>query len=272
MTLRLLKIFSIAFILILIIAPIYIIIKYSMSDIGSINMGGGIIPLWPNSWTLKSYFYFLKDEPFRNVIYNSLSISFLTVLLSILLGVPASYILAKLTWKPRIILLTALLSIRLFPDVSSVIAVTQIFIKLNIHNTRIGVALAHTLLSLPYVIFICTGVFSSIPKDLDEQARVLGASKLFSFIHVILPLAIPGIVVAGIYTFLLSWNEFIFSYFLLYSGSINTITVYLKKQLSYSPPQNLLATISVFLSLPVIIFTLLIQKHIKQGVTAGSIK
>jgi multiple sugar transport system permease protein len=132
--------------------------------------------------------------------------------------------------------------------------------------------LAHTLLALPYVIFIGLSAFETIPADLEQQAAVMGASGLQIFLKILLPLAIPGLTAAAIYTFLLSWDEFIFSYFLLGLGKITTLTLYLKQKFSFSPPQNLLATISVCLSLPVIAFTLLVQKYMTAGITAGSVK
>jgi len=96
--------------------------------------------------------------------------------------------------------------------------------------------------------------FESIPNDLEQQATVMGANGFQIFFSILLPLAIPGLAAAALYTFLLSWDEFIFSYFLLGLGKISTLTLYLKQKLSYSPPQNLLATISVCLSVPVIVF------------------
>lgn len=266
------KFLGILSVLFVVIIPIYIMIKFSLSDKLSINMGGGVIPLWPNHWTIASYAYVLKSKAFNAVIFNSLIIALLTVLFSMLLGIPAAYGLSRIKWPARIVCLTLLLSIRLFPDVSSVISITQIFILFDLQNTRTGAALAHTLLSLPYVVYIAIGIFESIPKELEEQAMVLGSSRLYALVKIILPLAMPGIIAAGIYTFLLSWDEFIFAYFLLGFGEINTLTVYLKKQLSFSPPQNYLAAISVILSLPVIIFTLAVQKYMKSGLTAGSVK
>jgi ABC-type glycerol-3-phosphate transport system permease component len=134
------------------------------------------------------------------------------------------------------------------------------------------VVLAHTLLSLPYVIFIGMSAFESIPADLEQQATVMGANRVQTFLHVLLPLAVPGLIAAAIYTFLLSWDEFIFSYFLLGLGKISTLTLYLKQKLAYAPPQNLLAAISVCLSLPVIVFTLQLQKYMAAGITSGSVK
>jgi multiple sugar transport system permease protein len=109
--------------------------------------------------------------------------------------------------------------------------------------------------------------------DIEEQARVMGANQLQIFFRILLPLAIPGLVAAAIYTFLLSWDEFIFAHFLLDpGGKILTLTLYLKQKLTFQPPQNLLAAISVCLSMPVIIFTLVVQKQMVSGIHMGSVK
>jgi multiple sugar transport system permease protein len=116
------------------------------------------------------------------------------------------------------------------------------------------------------------GVFETIPRDLDEQAQILGASKLYSFTRIILPVALPGLAAAAIYVFLLSWDEFIFAYFLLAFGDLSTLPVLLKKILSWTPQHNLLAAISVMLSIPVIVFTFVVQKYMRTGATAGAVK
>jgi multiple sugar transport system permease protein len=114
--------------------------------------------------------------------------------------------------------------------------------------------------------------FESIPVDLEQQARVMGAGAFSIFVRILLSLAVPGLVAAAIYTFLLSWDEFVFAYFILGLGKISTLTLYLKQKLAYSPPQNMLAAISVLLSLPVIVFSLLLQKYMTAGITSGGVK
>jgi multiple sugar transport system permease protein len=188
------------------------------------------------------------------------------------LGVPAAFVLARFRVPGRKTLLIALMSVRLFPDIASVIPVAEFFIRFGGHNTYWGVILAHTLLALPYVIFIAMAAFESIPRDLEEQATVMGANGFVRFFSVLLPLTVPGLVAAAIYTFLLSWDEFVFAYFLLGMGRISTLTLYLNKSLNYSPPQNLLAALSICLSLPVILFSLAIQKYNTEGIVTGAVK
>jgi multiple sugar transport system permease protein len=256
----------------LVIVPVYLLVKYSISDAASINTGGAPIPLWPYHPTLRSFVYLFSDRHFYGVITNSIIIALSTVGVSMLLGVPASYVLGRYKVPFRRAFLLGLISVRLFPDISSVIPITEFFIKLGLQNTYLGAVLGHTLLALPYVIFIGMSAFESIPADLEQQARVMGANAFTIFSKILLPLAIPGLIAAAIYTFLLSWDEFIFAYFLLGLGKISTLTLFLRQKLAYAPPQNLLAAISVFISLPVIVFSLALQKYMTAGYTSGSVK
>ncbi|MGB7567411.1 MAG: carbohydrate ABC transporter permease [Chitinivibrionales bacterium] len=256
----------------MVISPLYLLIKYAVSDSSSINTGGSPIPLWPYHATARTFLYLFSDRQFYSVIINSVCIALGTVFLSMILGVPAAYVLAHYRLPGRKLIILGLISVRLFPDIASIIPIAEFFIRLNLHNTYAGVILAHTLLALPYVIFIGMSAFETIPGDLQQQATVMGANRFQIFYSILLPLAIPGLAAAALYTFLLSWDEFIFSYFLLGLGKISTLTLYLKQKLTYSPPQNLLATISVCLSLPVIIFSLLLQKYMTAGITSGSVK
>jgi len=263
---------ALAITLCMLISPLYLLVKYALSDPSSINTGGFPIPLWPYHANLKTFLYLFSDRHFYSVLANSVIIALGVVIVSMILGVPAAYVLARFRVPGRKTIVLGLISVRLFPDIASIIPIAEFFIRFNLHNTYAGVILAHTLLALPYVIFIGMGAFETIPVDLENQAKVMGANQYQIFYSILLPLAVPGLAAAAMYTFLMSWDEFIFSYFLLGLGKISTLTLYLKQKLSYAPPQNLLATISVCLSLPVIMFSLLLQKYMTAGITSGSIK
>ncbi len=256
----------------IICVPLYLLFKYSISDVGSINTGGEPIPLWPQQPTFSSFLYIFSDPAIYTVIGNSVFIASMTVLLSMSLGVPASYVLSRYSFPFKKALLIGLISIRLFPDIASVVPITEFFITINAQNTYWGVILAHTLLALPYVIFIGNSAFEPIPHELEEQAIVMGSGKIRVFFTILLPIAIPGLMAAAIYTLILSWHEFVFAYFLLGLGKISTLTLYLKQNLAYSPPQNILAAISVCLTLPVLLFTLLFQRYMVKDVAYGSIR
>jgi len=174
---------------------------------------------------------------------TSLWVGLFAVAFSLLLGAPTAYALARFKIPGVAILLFFLLSVRLFPDISAVIPVAEL------------------LLSRPF-----------IPRDLEEQAFVLGAAKSKTFFKILTPLALPGLGAAAIYTFFLSWNEFIFAYFLTFQGTETTLPVYLLRILSWSPQKNFISAISLLICVPVIIFTFLVQRYMREGLTAGAVK
>lgn len=258
--------------LLVVVLPVLLLFKYSISDLSSINTGGKPIPFWPYHPTFSVYHYLFTDHHFYLVMFNSLIIALATVGVTLILGVPAAYILGRYKIPGRRILLLGIISVRLFPDIAAVIPIVEFFIKIGAHQTYWGVILSHTLLALPYVIFIGMGAFESIPLDLEQQAWVMGANRYQTFKSILLPLAVPGLAAAAIYTFLLSWDEFVFTYFLtLGRQEMFTMTLYLNG-LKYAEPQNLLAATSVCLSIPVIVFSMVVQRYMVAGITTGAVK
>ena len=269
---RLVWLIGIILMILVVLAPIFVMFKYSISDRSSVVTGGMPIPLWPYHPTIEQFQGLATMHTFITSAFASMKVALLSVIISLVIGTPAAYALVRYRFPGIMVLATLLISVRFFPDIVSVVPIVETFMKLGLVNTVLGVAMAHSLLSTPYVIFIAMGVFETIPKDLDEQAQILGASKLYSFTRIILPVALPGLAAAAIYVFLLSWDEFIFAYFLLAFGDLSTLPVLLQKVLSWTPQHNLLAAISVMLSIPVIIFTFMVQKYMQTGATAGAVK
>ncbi len=258
---------------IMILLPIYLLVKYSISDPASINTFGNPLPLWPYNPTYSVFAYLFSDIQFWLVVGNSFIIALSTVILTLLMSIPAGYVMTRFNFPFKRLFLVLLISIRLFPDIASVIPITTFFIKINMSSSFVAIILTHTLLSIPYVIFIASAAFEFIPRDIEEQATVMGAGRVTIFWKILIPMIFPSLVAGAIYTFLLSWDEFIFAHFLLdTSGSIQTLTLYLNQNLSYQPPQNVLAAISVCLSIPVIIFTFIVQRYMVAGVSSGAVK
>lgn len=262
----------------LVLLPIYIMFKYSISDRASWITGGEYpIPWFPFNPNFDMYKYYLSDTRFWANAWLSVRVALLTVGLSMLLGAPAAYSLARFKFNGKAVLLVLILSIRLIPDISAVVPVATIFSNSFLNNFPIAfkVALSHTILGLPYVIYIAQGVFETIPVDLEEQVQIMGAGKFYAFTRVVLPVAVPGLAAGAIYVFLLSWNEFIFSYFITATSSVSVLPlpVYLKSVFgAFTPNPVSVATLSLIVSLPVILFTFIIQKYMIAGSTAGAVK
>lgn len=271
-TQRVIWFMGIVLMILVVLVPVFVMFKYSISDRSSVVTGGNPIPLWPYHPTTEQFRGLAAMDTFITSAFTSMKVALLSVVISLMIGTPAAYALVRYRFPGIMVLATLLISVRLFPDIVSIVPVVEAFIRFGLVNSVLGVSMAHSLLSIPYVIFIAMGVFETIPKDLDEQAQILGASKLYSFTRIILPVALPGLAAAAIYVFLLSWDEFIFAYFLLAFGSHSTLPVLLQKMLSWTPQHNLLAAISVMLSIPVIVFTFIVQKYMQTGATAGAVK
>ena len=270
-----LKTLVILTVLFFILFPIFILVKYSISDRASIVTGGKYPePFWPFSVDLEIFKVLFGREDFLLAGLASLEIASLTVFFCLVLGTPTAFALARFKIPGIGVILFFLLSVRLFPDISAVIPIAEQLLRRPFSHlpSVVLVALAHTLLSLPYTIYIAQGVFETIPRDLEEQAQVLGANRSYAFWRILIPLALPGLAAAAIYTFFLSWNEFIFAYFLMFKETTVSLPVYLLRILSWAPQKNFIMAISLVISVPVIVFTFLVQKYMRAGLTAGAVK
>lgn len=262
----------------LVLGPLYVMFKYSISDRNSWITGGEYpVPWWPFSPNFDMYRHYLGDRRFLDCGLLSLQIAFITVGISLFFGAPAAYGLARLRLNSKAVFLFSILAIRFFPDVASAIPVARLFNDTFLYDlpTPLKLGLAHSIIGLPYVVFIAQGVFESIPVDLEEQAFILGAGKMRTFLRIILPLALPGLAAGAIYIFLLSWNEFVFSYFITATSpiSVTPLPIYLKVLMgSFSPNLVSVSTLSFLVSLPVIVFTFAVQKYMVAGMTAGAVK
>lgn len=264
--------------LILVLLPIYVMAKYSISDRSSWITGGEYpVPWFPFNPTLDMYRYYLSDSRFWSNAFLSINVALLTVALSVVFGAPAAYSLARSRFNGKAVVLFFILSIRLIPDISSAVPIATVFSSglWDYLPVVLKLSLAHTLLGLPYVIYIAQGVFESIPKDLEEQAHVMGCGKFYTFLRIVIPIAVPGLAAGAIYVFLLSWNEFTLSYFITATSTVSVLPlpVYLKSMFgAFTPNPVGIATISLLVSLPVIVFTFALQKYMISGSTAGSVK
>ncbi len=259
--------------------PLYIMIKYSISDRASWTTGGKYpVPWWPFEPTFENIIYYLNDQRFWRNALMSVQIAFLTVFICVIVGVPAAYSLTRHKFPAIGVLMFSILSIRMIPDVAAAIPITELFATgavLGWIPVQLKIAMTHSLFGLPYMIFVTQGLFETIPVDLDEQAHVLGASKAYTFIRIIAPLALPGIAASAIYVFMLSWNEFLYAYFIT-NASISTsipLSVSMSSLFGTSSPNPAqLSVISLIISVPVLVFTFIVQKYIIAGMTAGSVK
>jgi multiple sugar transport system permease protein len=262
--------FLLAFILLLYIFP------YAYLMLTSIKPASEAIAIpptiFPRRLSLENYWNITNYPSVQYAFLNSFIIAVISTTLAIVLSVPAAYAVARFgSWPGRVFLIVALIA-RMIPPVSVAIPFFALMRTLGLVDTHIGVALAHTTISLPLSVWLLTGFFEGIPSQLEEAARVDGASRFGAFFRVIIPVVVGGIAVTAIFAFLASWNEFLFS-LLLTSTQVKTAPLAIAEFKSqYGIQWGTMTSLGILYSLPVIIFSLFMQKRIVSGMTMGAVK
>lgn len=216
------------------------------------------------------------EQDFGFNLRNSAIVAGTTTVFCIVIGALAAYALARLPIKRRILVLAGVLAVSLFPPVALVPPMYEVWRTLGLLNTYPGLYIPYTAFTLPLTIFILSTFFSSIPKDLEEAARIDGATAFQAFWKVILPLAAPGVFAAAIITFVAAWNEFLLaSTFAPRDKAVQTVTVAIAAftgSVQFERPIGTITAACVIVTIPMIILTLIFQKRIVAGLTAGGVK
>ena len=224
---------------------------------------------WPSEPTLDNFRHVFDESPMFLYFWNSVQVTGSSTLVALLLGVPAAYGIAK--GKANGMAGLLLLS-RMTPGLSFLIPLFTLFQILGMIGTVWPIALTHMVITLPIIVWIMIGFFETQPHELEEAARIDGASLWQAFRYVALPLARPGIVVSAILAFISSWNNFIFG--AVFAGrTTRTMPVAVYNMLTFeSFAWGPLAAAAIVVMVPVIVLTIIIQKEIVQGLAAGGVK
>lgn len=164
-------------------------------------------PIWPRTFTLTTMRTFLGAADVLQSTWNSLAVAGMTIGLAFLVSAPAAYALARYRFRGREAVQFLVLATKMFPAVILAIPLAVAFIRWGLYDTLTGVALVHTAMAVPFVMTMVTGIFLAISYELEEAAMTLGTSRLGAVVRITLPMALPGLAAAGIFTFITSWNE-----------------------------------------------------------------
>jgi len=223
----------------------------------------------PSPPTLSNFVQVFADNSMGLYFWNSVVVSGLGTLIALLVGIHAGYGIARAqAHKLTVMILIA----RMTPALSYLIPLFTVFQFLGLNNTLTALVIAHMVITVPIVVYIMAGYFETLPRELEEAALIDGGSVWTTFRYVALPLARPGIVVGTILSFIFSWNNFVFGAVLagratrtLPAAVYNVLTF---EQLSWGP----LAAAALVVTIPVLLLTIVIQKEIVVGMTAGGVK
>lgn len=216
------------------------------------------------------------DQGFWNNLRNSAVVAGMTTILCIGIGAFAAYALARLPLRRKVVLLSGVLAVSLFPPVALVPPLYEVWRSVGLLNTYPGMYLAYVAFTLPLTIFILTTFFALIPPDLEEAARVDGATSFQAFYKVVMPLAAPGVAAAAILVFVYAWNEFLLaSTFCPRDLGCQTVPVAIATftgAVQFQRPIGTITAASVIVTIPLILLVLLFQRRIIAGLTAGGVK
>jgi multiple sugar transport system permease protein len=230
-----------------------------------------IPPVWIFTPTLENYRVIFEKYPFQQYFFNSLFISAVASMVALTLGSLAAYSIARFrTGDP--ILRLSMLSTQMLPPIALVIPIFLLARVFHLWDSRLGVILAYLSFNLPYTVWILIGFFLSIPVDLEEAAMIDGCSRLQALWRIIVPVALPGLLAAGVFNFILNWNEFLFA-LILTGRDTRTLPVAIASLWTQQGVQiGAVSAATVLVIVPVVLLTLIIQKSLVRNLTFGSIK
>jgi multiple sugar transport system permease protein len=214
----------------------------------------------------------LTGTTFLSFFKNSLILSLGSVLLSLVLGMPAAYAIARLRFKAKESLAFTFLSFRFVPEITIILPLYVLYQKLNLYNTYIGLILVYQLISLPLLIWMMRSYFEEIPVAIEQAARTDGYSWAGAFFRLVLPLTAPGVAATLVLAFIFCWNNFVFGLML---GGTDTqpVTVGLLSFMGTNEVQwGLMAAATVIAIVPEMLMALAVQRYMIRGLTFGAVK
>ena len=266
---------GIGFVLILIwcLLPVAWIISLSFKSVEETQAGSA--QFLPKDATWQNYKDILDNPDFLDALRNSFGIAAIATFLSIVIATLAAYAIARLDFKGKRLVLSLALAIAMFPVVSLVAPLYDMWRVFGLFDTWPGLIIPYMTFTLPLAIWTLSAFFREIPWEMEQAAQVDGATSWQAFRKVIVPLAAPGVFTAAILTFFFAWNEFVLAISLTSTTDTRTVPAQLSFFVGpdpFNPPYGQLATASVVVTVPIIIIVLLFQRKIVAGLTSGAVK
>ena len=256
--------------------PVVWILSLSFKSQESITVGNpGFFPSAGTNAGWENYQAVWDNEQFRRAIFNSIGISLIATLLSVMVATLAAYAIARLEFKGKRLVLSMSLAIAMFPVVSLVGPLFDMWRAFGIYDTWPGLIIPYMSFTLPLAIWTLSAFFREIPWEMEQAAQVDGATPWQAFRKVIVPLAAPGVFTAAILTFFFAWNDFVFGISLTSTNASRPVPAalaFFTGASQFQAPAAPISAAAVVVTVPVIILVLLFQKRIVAGLTAGAVK
>ncbi|WP_103064400.1 carbohydrate ABC transporter permease [Actinomyces qiguomingii] len=255
--------------------PLYVMISSSLKPLQDVQ---GDFSWWPTHLTVSPFLDMWKTVPLGRYFVNSIIVATIATIFSLIIAIFASYAVSRYRFRGRGAFTTAILSTQMFPGVLFLLPLFMIFSNINtaigvqLVGTRGGLVLTYLTFSLPFSIWMLSGYFNGIPRELDDAAKVDGCGPLAALFRVVLPAARPGVVAVAIYAFMTSWGEVLFAS-VMTTDANRTLAVGLRLYSTQTAVYwNQIMAASLAVSVPVVIAFLLLQRSFVAGLTAGAVK
>jgi multiple sugar transport system permease protein len=254
-----------------VIFPFYWVIVTSLKTTPQISERRSIF--WPDPFTLEQYRSLIQDTPFATWLWNSVLVALVSSAVSVICAALAAYALSRLKFAGAGLLTTCLLITYLLPGTLLFIPLYQILSSLGLINSYAALMITYPTFLLPFATWVLLGYFRSIPVELEEAAMIDGASRLYTFWHITLPLAAPAILAVTLFAFTNAWNEFLFAFVFITSESLRTLPIGLQSMVvgDILPWGELMAA-SLLTAIPVTVLYIYAQRYLAEGLTVGAVK
>jgi multiple sugar transport system permease protein len=253
------------------LGPFYWVLTVSLTPEGAFSRE---VRLFPSSLTLDNYINLFDVLPFAKYFRNSAVVACSTVVLTLLIAIPAAYGFARFRFRGRRLLLTGLLLLYLIPPVVLLVPLLIIFKNFGLVNTYQGLILAEASSTIPFAVWLLVGFFAALPRELEEAAMVDGCSPLGALTRVILPLSTPGMVAAGLFIFIVAWNDFLYAFLFASGEGVKTLPVVMRSFVRGESGVfwGTVMASTAFTTFPVAAAFLFFQKYLIGGLSAGAVK
>jgi multiple sugar transport system permease protein len=251
--------------------PVLWLLSLSLKSPATVNDGR----LIPKTFSFDSYSSIFDEDIFTKALRNSIGIALISTLIAVVLASMAAYAIARLEFPGKRVLLGASLAIAMFPPVSIVGPLYNMWRTLGLYDTWPGLIIPYMTFTLPLAIFVLSAFFREIPWELEQAAQMDGATPMQAFRKVILPLAAPGVFTTAILVFIYAWNDFIFALSLTSTTKAQTVPPAIQSFTGvsqFTAPTGAIAAAAIIVTIPIVVMVLLFQRRIVAGLTAGAVK
>jgi multiple sugar transport system permease protein len=261
-----------ALIIIAALVPILWLLSLSLKDPAAVNDGRVI----PKAFSLENYKAIFSGSIFVDALRNSIGIAAIATIIAVVLASMAAYAIARLDFPGKRLILSASLAIAMFPPVSIVGPLYNLWRHLGLYDTWPGLIIPYMTFTLPLAIFTLSAFFREIPWELEQAAQMDGATPMQAFRRVILPLAAPGVFTTAILVFIFAWNDFVFALSLTstpqHAQTVPPAIQSFSGVSQFTAPVGAIAAAAIIVTIPIIVMVLFFQRRIVAGLTAGAVK